>query len=61
MEAALIPLRGLVKALGTGEADKPEIVSLEIRKALGSLEEITGERIDEGILDRIFERFCVGK
>ena len=32
-------------------------MSVELRRALGSLEEITGERVDEGILDRIFERF----
>ncbi len=39
----------------------PEIVALELRKALDHLEEITGERADDGILDRIFERFCIGK
>jgi tRNA modification GTPase len=58
---ALTPLRALIEAYDRAEAVKPEIVSLEIRKALGSLEEITGERVDEGVLDRIFERFCVGK
>lgn len=39
----------------------PEIIALELRKALEYLEEITGEKTDDGILDRIFERFCVGK
>jgi tRNA modification GTPase len=39
----------------------PEIIALELRKALEYLEEITGEKADEGILDRIFERFCIGK
>lgn len=38
-----------------------EIISYEVRAALRSLEGITGERVDEGVLDRIFERFCVGK
>jgi tRNA modification GTPase len=61
MESALAPVRGLIGAFERAEALTPEIVSLEIRKALASLEEITGERVDEGILDRIFERFCVGK
>jgi tRNA modification GTPase len=61
MEAALAPVKGLIKAFDRNEPAEPEIVSLEIRKALCSLEEITGERVDEGILDRIFERFCVGK
>ncbi|AFM26581.1 tRNA uridine-5-carboxymethylaminomethyl(34) synthesis GTPase MnmE [Desulfomonile tiedjei] len=39
----------------------PEIIALELKKALEYLEEITGERADDGILDRIFERFCIGK
>ncbi len=39
----------------------PEIIALELRKALEYLEEITGEKADDGILDRIFERFCIGK
>jgi tRNA modification GTPase len=38
-----------------------DIVSLELRRVLDLLEELTGERADEGILDRIFERFCIGK
>ncbi len=61
LEEALIPVKRLIQAFGGAEAVKPEIVSLEIRKALSSLEEITGERVDDGILDRIFQRFCVGK
>jgi tRNA U34 5-carboxymethylaminomethyl modifying GTPase MnmE/TrmE len=32
-----------------------------VGKALESLEEITGERVEQGILERVFERFCVGK
>ena len=40
---------------------RPEIVSLELRRVLALMEEMTGERVEEGILDRIFERFCVGK
>jgi tRNA modification GTPase len=62
MEAAMIPLREILLALEReSEVVAAEIVSLELRRALGPLEEITGERVDEGILDRIFERFCVGK
>ena len=40
---------------------RPEIVSIELRRVSGILEEVTGERVDDEILDRIFERFCVGK
>lgn len=61
VEAAETPLQELVVQLGKGHAIGPEIMSLELRRALAPLEEITGERTDEGVLDRIFERFCVGK
>ena len=61
METASIPLKDLLDSLERGEKLEPEIMSVELRRALTSLEEITGERADDGILDRIFERFCVGK
>jgi len=61
METASIPLSNLLASFERGEKVEPEIMSVELRRALGSLEEITGERVDEGLLDRIFERFCVGK
>ncbi len=61
LESARIPLQNLLDRFHVGEPVEPEIVSLEVRRALEPLEEITGQRVDEGILDRIFERFCVGK
>ena len=61
MEGAAIPVRELVGDLRAHGTVCPEIASLELRRALALLEEITGERVDEGILERIFERFCVGK
>jgi tRNA modification GTPase len=61
LETASMPLSNLMASFERGERVEPEIMSVELRRALGSLEEITGERVDEGILDRIFERFCVGK
>lgn len=61
MEAALIPLQSLEDTYSRGQDVHPEIVSLELRSALRQLSEITGEDVDEGVLDRIFERFCVGK
>ncbi len=42
-------------------APGPEIMALEIRAALDCLGEITGEQLDDGVLDRVFERFCIGK
>jgi tRNA modification GTPase len=38
-----------------------EIVALELREAMGALEELLGVRVSEDVLDRIFSRFCVGK
>lgn len=61
VEAAALPLKDLIRRWAAREPTGPEIVSLELRRALENLEEITGERADEGVLDRIFERFCVGK
>ena len=61
MESAKLPLVSLMEKFGLHDLVELEIVSLELRRALEPLEEITGERVDEGILDRIFERFCVGK
>jgi tRNA modification GTPase len=61
MDTAGMPLKNLLASFDRGEEVEPEIMSLELRRALACLEEITGERVDDGILDRIFERFCVGK
>lgn len=61
MESARVPLHDLMKKFGEDGSIEPEIVSLELRRALEPLGEITGECVDEGVLDRIFERFCVGK
>ena len=35
--------------------------TIDIRQAISSLGEITGEEITEALLDRIFSRFCIGK
>jgi tRNA modification GTPase len=61
LESAEDHIENVLKSLRSGESMPPEIISLELRKALSYLEELTGERIDEGILDRIFDRFCIGK
>jgi tRNA modification GTPase len=38
-----------------------EFVAVDVRAALGSISEITGETTTEDVLNGIFERFCVGK
>jgi tRNA modification GTPase len=46
-------------AAGAGVAG--EIVSLELHEALQAIGEVTGETVDEDLLERIFSRFCIGK
>ena len=41
--------------------ESPEFLALDLRLALDSLGEITGEVTTEDILGRIFSRFCIGK
>lgn len=38
-----------------------ELIALDIRKALESLGEITGEVSNDEILGNIFSKFCIGK
>jgi tRNA modification GTPase len=38
-----------------------DLVAAEVREALSTLGEVTGETATEDILDRIFSQFCVGK
>ncbi len=61
MERAQAIINDLMQNFEQSFGMRPEIVSVELRRVLAILEEITGERVDDGILDRIFERFCVGK
>ena len=42
-------------------ARSPEFAALDLRAAVESIGGITGKRVDEEILDRIFSRFCLGK
>ena len=38
-----------------------EILAGELRKALAELEELTGDRVGEALLEEIFSNFCIGK
>jgi tRNA modification GTPase len=61
MQNAREPVSTLLDGFEMDGAIDLQAASIELRKALDPLEEITGERVDEGIMERIFERFCVGK
>ncbi len=45
----------------TRESGPPEVVAVEVAEAATALGEVTGETTPEDVLERIFERFCVGK
>ena len=52
----------LTRAVKALEGGMPlDTVSIDIRQALSLLTEITGENATEAVIDRVFERFCVGK
>ncbi len=39
----------------------PEIVAIELREALSTLSEVTGQGVTEEVLDHLFSTFCLGK
>ena len=54
--------QALKKAFNTIEIRMPEdFVSMDISQAIDFLGEITGESLQEDIINRIFEKFCLGK
>ncbi len=59
LEEALGSMERAGKALREGL--EAEFVAADLRTALNSLGEITGEVTTEDILDRIFSEFCIGK
>lgn len=59
LEAAREALNRGLKAIE--EEQGIELVALDLREALDWLGQITGEVVNEDILDRIFSQFCIGK
>jgi tRNA modification GTPase TrmE len=52
----------LQKALETLNDKLPlDFVSIDIKEALESIGQITGETVQDDIIDRIFSQFCIGK
>lgn len=52
----------LRRAAGAARSGAPgEIVALELREAAAAAGEVTGRGVTEDLLERIFERFCIGK
>ena len=38
-----------------------DLAAIDLHAALDCLGEVTGDRVDEKLLDSVFSRFCVGK
>ncbi len=47
------------EAIARGESQ--EIPAFELREAVGNFDEITGKKINDEVLDKIFSGFCIGK
>ena len=51
----------LESALETVMTGPPDLAATDLQSAQAALGEITGDQVDEKLLDRIFSDFCVGK
>jgi tRNA modification GTPase len=52
----------LERSLEAAASDLPwDFWTIDLRAAARSLGEITGEEVNEAVLDRVFARFCIGK
>ncbi|NLV91398.1 MAG: tRNA uridine-5-carboxymethylaminomethyl(34) synthesis GTPase MnmE [Firmicutes bacterium] len=61
-EAIKDAVEALRDALATIASDLPyDLASIDLQLAADALGKITGETVQEDIIDRIFERFCLGK
>lgn len=59
MKAALDSVTDALSALDGGMTY--DAVTVSIEEAIGSLCELTGERVTDEVVDRVFHNFCVGK
>ena len=62
LELARAAVDSLEAAIATVQGGMPlDTAAIDIRAALESLAEITGENATEAVIDRVFANFCVGK
>lgn len=59
LRQASASLESCMKAIEGGLA--PDALAIDLRQAAGCLSQMTGESLDEDILEDIFSRFCIGK
>jgi tRNA modification GTPase len=61
-ELAVAAAEGLTRSLQAANEGLPwDFWTIDLRGAVRSLGEITGEEVSEAVLDRVFARFCIGK
>jgi tRNA modification GTPase len=54
--------KSVTKAINNiSQGISPDLISIDLRDAMNVLGEITGDNINDEILDHIFSRFCLGK
>ena len=61
LDAARRAAEHLIDALKTLDTFSPDVAGTDLQAAQDALSEITGDRADEKLLDRVFSKFCVGK
>ena len=61
LDAARRAAGHLRDALRTLDGFTPDVAATDLQAAQAALSEITGDRADEKLLDRVFSQFCVGK
>lgn len=59
LREADVAVRAAAEAAASGLAE--DFVSIDIRRAIDALGQITGETAGDDLLDEIFRRFCIGK
>lgn len=59
LKVAFDNITSAIGALRSG--DGAELVSLDLKEALISLQDMLGKRFDDQIMDRVFKEFCIGK
>ena len=62
IECAERAVSAIDRAVGWIESAMPlDFAANDLREALEALGDITGESMNESVIDRVFQDFCVGK
>ena len=59
LSAAMSSIDNMLSCINSGAPD--DLLFVDLEDAVTALGEITGETVQDEIIDRVFERFCVGK